>query len=937
MKKIDLFKRLLAAVISIIMLFGCLSVPISAAKEMFTTYQISSVAITGIDPPKAGDYFDFTAEENSQKYDIIKVVWQQQYSDGYITDPSAVVQPGIVYSVCVILEVATPNHYFITGEGRVSAVPSVTVNGQTAHADNVQDYELFSIDASKYEHDTTYQRFLRVWYTFPEVPEGDQIENFEIVIDTPTAGELPATKADVTTVNGGENVGYINFDDIVWSYQSGQNLSPGTTFEYGENYTVTFYLRSVRSRKFATDPSHFLATPGNPFPAVTATVNGKNATVLPNGSASTDIIVSAVLTCEGIGEISSAEVTVTPPKSGEAPDYYAAANGMQYTIGTTKDRFTSGGVSWFNKTDDTNMYVSIDKFEGGKTYSVTVELNAADGYEFPNSSIPAFINGRSAEFWSRDEYTSYLIYTFEALPEDIHVCSALKVDEVKATCTDDGKKAHYFCPECGKFFEDSKCSKEITKINAWGIIPAEGHSGGKATCAEKAKCRDCGAPYGEFAEHNYSSSWDYKDGTGHAHKCNVCGNHDTVIPHSGGTASCGKPAKCAECKEEYGSASGHQWSSSYEYTNSDGHAKKCTVCGEHDTLQVHSGGTADCKNKAECSVCGKEYGKTGDHNWGSSYEYTNSDGHAKKCTVCGDHDTVQAHSGGTSDCQNKAKCLVCGKEYGKTGEHKWGSSWDYSDAKGHAHLCTVKGCTEHSDTVKHTPGSAATESAPQTCTTCNYVIEPAKKHEHNLTKINSVKATCTETGTKEHYICEGCGKIFSDSKGNKEAAKDSLIIPAEGHKESKWQSDGDKHWKECTRSGCNTVIESTKAAHDFAKNKCSVCGFKRTEEQPETTAAPSADQETEKVPETTANTSEPADETEPTADLTGENQNPGSTETQPVDTENKNPAETDTDKSDDISENPGNSNTAMWIIVITAVGVAAVCVIALTVVIVKKK
>jgi transposase-like protein len=99
-----------------------------------------------------------------------------------------------------------------------------------------------------------------------------------------------------------------------------------------------------------------------------------------------------------------------------------------------------------------------------------------------------------------------------------------------------------------------------------------------------------------------------------------------------------------------------------------------------------------------------------------------------------------------------------------------------------------------------------------------------------LTKVAAVDADCTTAGKEQHYICDGCGKIFSDSKGTKEITdKDSLIIPAAGHKDSKWKSDADVHWKECTVKGCDAITEE-KAAHEFNKTgKCTVCGYKSSD------------------------------------------------------------------------------------------------------------
>ena len=94
MKTITRFKRIFAVMLCLLMMLGIASVSVSAAKEMFTTYQIDDVTITGIDAPTAGGKFDFTAEENSQKYNVIKVAWSAQGGNNYITSTSATASAG---------------------------------------------------------------------------------------------------------------------------------------------------------------------------------------------------------------------------------------------------------------------------------------------------------------------------------------------------------------------------------------------------------------------------------------------------------------------------------------------------------------------------------------------------------------------------------------------------------------------------------------------------------------------------------------------------------------------------------------------------------------------------------------------------------------------------------------------------------------------------
>ena len=94
---------------------------------------------------------------------------------------------------------------------------------------------------------------------------------------------------------------------------------------------------------------------------------------------------------------------------------------------------------------------------------------------------------------------------------------------------------------------------------------------------------------------------------------------------------------------------------------------------------------------------------------------SNGDGtHTRKCTVDGCKGfEIKDCSGGKATCKDKAKCEVCGAEYGEL------------DPKNHTDL-------------KHFPAKAATKTAE---------------------------------GNIEYWYCEGCGKYFSDRDGTKEIKK----------------------------------------------------------------------------------------------------------------------------------------------------------------------
>lgn len=165
-------------------------------------------------------------------------------------------------------------------------------------------------------------------------------------------------------------------------------------------------------------------------------------------------------------------------------------------------------------------------------------------------------------------------------------------------------------------------------------------------------------------------------------------------------------------------------------------------------------------------------------------------------------------------------------------EHDYdNSTWGYREADGHARKC--KNCDKHNTVIAHTPGPAATEETPQTCTVCGYEISPALGHTHRLTLTAAKAPTCTGEGNSAYYTCNGCGKYFSDAAGTNEITPDSVKIAALGHdyNTSEWGYKGaDGHAHKCRRTGCgehDTVVAHTPvaAATEETSQICTVCGY----------------------------------------------------------------------------------------------------------------
>lgn len=167
-------------------------------------------------------------------------------------------------------------------------------------------------------------------------------------------------------------------------------------------------------------------------------------------------------------------------------------------------------------------------------------------------------------------------------------------------------------------------------------------------------------------------------------------------------------------------------------------------------------------------------------------------------------------------------CTTCGDMLDQE-DHRWSPRYHAVDASGHAYQCADCKCY---DTVKpHNPGPAATETTPQTCKDCDYVIAPAKKHTHELSKVPQVPATCTLEGNIEYYVCSGCSECFIDSEGKDRITETmSVSLSALGHTTSDdWTYDDNYHWRICTV--CEEILIETKMVHDMASEKCTTCGY----------------------------------------------------------------------------------------------------------------
>ncbi len=137
------------------------------------------------------------------------------------------------------------------------------------------------------------------------------------------------------------------------------------------------------------------------------------------------------------------------------------------------------------------------------------------------------------------------------------------------------------------------------------------HSGGTATCQNKAVCSTCNKPYGDLGSHVPASTWS-KDASGHWHACQTpnCNEQLAFAAHTPGPAATeDAPQICTECGYELAPTLAHTHVWSAWISNGDGtHTRTCAKDGSHTETNACSGGIATCQNSAICAVCNTAYG-----------------------------------------------------------------------------------------------------------------------------------------------------------------------------------------------------------------------------------------------------------------------------------------------------------------------------------------
>ena len=265
------------------------------------------------------------------------------------------------------------------------------------------------------------------------------------------------------------------------------------------------------------------------------------------------------------------------------------------------------------------------------------------------------------------------------------------------TCTDCGGSSEPLGHDWGAWTQnsDEETHTRICKRDT-SHTETENCHGGTATCTARAVCTVCGGEYGEMAAHSFTAE---KAEAQYLKSAATC-TEKAIYYKSCAVCGLSSEGTADEATFFSGNALDHNWGA--WTSNEDGtHTRTCTVDGCSAGTQTEN--CIDANKDHKCDICDYIISECADDN------------KDHKCDYCGKK--LTEHTGGKATCKDKAKCEVCGAEYGEL------------DAKNHTNL-------------KHFPATAATK---------------------------------TTEGNIEYWYCEGCGKYYSDKDGTKEIKKADTV------------------------------------------------------------------------------------------------------------------------------------------------------------------
>ena len=341
-------------------------------------------------------------------------------------------------------------------------------------------------------------------------------------------------------------------------------------------------------------------------------------------------------------------------------------------------------------------------------------------------------------------------------------------ESVFSTASEIDYSGYFSSDEAGYHVEYNAEKKLELKSGA-----AHTHTGGTATCTNRAVCETCGREYGELNPANHSGTlgdWQTSD-TEHWQVYSCCKVEANRAAHSGGTADCQHKAVCTTCGGKYGDVdpTNHTGTQGEWKSDGDKHWKEYSCCG----VKVAEGTHAFTAEKAE-----EQYLKSGSTCEGQAEYY-------KSCDTCG------LSSKGLKDEATFFSGNVLGHDYGI-----WTSNGDGT----HTRVCSRDSSHTESGTCS---GGTATCTKRAVCSACGGEYGKMEAHDFTAEKAEEQyqksAATCTEKAVY-YKSCIACGLTSKDTEQEDTFESGDPL----NHDFSNWNSNGkDQHTRTCQRQGCD--------------------------------------------------------------------------------------------------------------------------------------
>ena len=480
---------------------------------------------------------------------------------------------------------------------------------------------------------------------------------------------------------------------------------------------------------------------------------------------------------------------VTPVSAAEANTVISSPEDTLYR----GDTFTITAV--LNNTEEIGLGTvvlmyddSVFEMTGGKCYV----SGANPAQVLPGQKVGTF-------FLANPTVVSGTIFTFEMRVKEDALFGAYSINSItsigeNALIPSSGIRitvdCHHDYQDCTRADEEnhqsicSVCGDVLTQAHNWEDTEILQEADCKTPGIKKQTCSDCDAEQTAdipLTENHRFGDWSETENS-HTRICSVCGREE-ALAHTWDAGRVTEKATCQETgtrirtctacgaeKTETIAKTGHSYPT-YTVLGADGHKAICADCG-YELTEAHDFGKdwkedsanhykqcADCGYIGEkqahtpdaagevCTVCKRKLLSDHTHTFAEQW-IGDATGHWHFCTSCQERSDFEAHVY-DDDCD--ARCNLCNEKrepvHNPEGELE-------SDETGHWYLCSD--CGAKTGIAAHIPGDKATNSKPQTCTECGFVIKPVLAHEHYPDTTHTHMCECGETYVADAETCVVC-------------------------------------------------------------------------------------------------------------------------------------------------------------------------------------